>query len=191
MLCCEKRQGGCSYFQLLKAHEKVVTHAYTQNTTLGCLIHQPDLTTEMICCNPLFHLCSFSGYNQMLIQINTNFSQYIYKISNSYSWLSPIPDVERVLIIEGVWHTQKYGRSEKNILPNCCIFTRIKLLKIKNICLLCFQLFKFPICNFICIHFISLSIIHTLHHYFVYLSLFTHATLHHTTQAKYQLVITG
>ena len=38
---------------------------------------------------------------------------------------------------------------------SCCIFTWIKLLKITNICLLCFQLFKFLICNFICIHFIS------------------------------------
>ena len=40
MSCYEIRQGGCSYFQLFKAQEKVVTHAYmTQNTTLGCLIH--------------------------------------------------------------------------------------------------------------------------------------------------------
>ena len=108
MLCYEIRQGGCSYFQVLKAHKNVVMYAYmTQNTTLGCLIHQPDLTTERICCNPLFHLCSFSGYNQMLIQINniSTFHSTSIKISNSYSWLSPIPNMERVLIKEGVWHT--------------------------------------------------------------------------------------
>ena len=40
MLCYEIRQGGCSYFQVLKAHENVVMYAYmTQNTTLGCLVH--------------------------------------------------------------------------------------------------------------------------------------------------------
>ena len=62
----------------------------------------------------------------------------------------------------------------------CCIFTKMKLLKIKNIYLFCFHLFKFFICNLICIHFISF-VNHT--HPPLLLCLFvtihTPTTLHH------------
>ena len=60
----------------------------------------------------------------------------------------------------------------------------IKLLKIKIYICSVFSYLNFLfIISFVSISF-HLSIIHTLHHYFVYLSPFTHTTLNHITKAK-------
>ena len=92
---------------------------------------------------------------------------YLQKISIAHTQrnLNPLLD----LLIDCI-----SAKSAPQMLLYIHTHTQIKLIKIKNIYLFCFSYLNFLfIISFVSISF-HLSIIHTLHHYFVYLPPFTH-----------------